>query len=259
MKTGLKYLLIIVCACLLAGIASLSVWAGKQSRKAIKCTGLHVLIKDSLENDFVSAEDIRRYLDREYGAYVGQPIDSINLTEIERIIDGRTAVRKSEAYVSKDGLLKVYVTQRKPVVRFQKGDSGFYADSEGYIFPLQSTYASHVQIIDGDIPLDMKSGHKGKIENAGQKKWFESVMKIVNYIENSRIWKDRIVQIHVTKGGELILVPREGRERFIFGQPTDIAARFSKMEKYYTSIAPNKEKGHYRTIDLKYKGQIVCR
>ena len=259
MKTGLKYLIIIVSACLLAGIASLSVWAGKQSRKAIKCTGLQVLIKDSLENDFVSAEDIRRYLDREYGAYMGQPIDSIDLNKIEKIIDGRSAVRKSEAYVSKDGMLNISVTQRKPAVRFQKGDSGFYADSEGCIFPLQSTYASHVQIIDGDIPLDMKSGHKGRIENPEQRKWFESVMKIVNHIEQSRIWKDRIVQIHVTKGGELILVPREGNERFIFGQPEDIAGRFAKMEKYYTSIVPNKGKGHYRTVDLKYRGQIVCR
>ena len=158
-----------------------------------------------------------------------------------------------------DGILHISVTQRKPVVRFQKSDGGFYADAEGYIFPLQRTYASHVQIIDGKIPLAANSGYKGDIADPKEKAWFASVMNVVNYIENSRTWKDKIVQISIDEGQNLILIPREGNERFLFGQPTDIRDKFSKMEKYYTHIIPAKGEGHYKTVDLKYKGQIVCR
>ena len=32
-----------------------------------------------------------------------------------------------------------------------------------------------------------------------------------------------------------------------------------KMEKYYTNIVPAKGEGHYRYVDLKYDGQIVCK
>jgi cell division protein FtsQ len=84
-------------------------------------------------------------------------------------------------------------------------------------------------------------------------------MEIVNFIEKDRTWKDKIVQISVREDGDLILIPREGRERFLFGQPEDVEEKFSKMEKYYTHILPAKGEGHYRTVDLKYKGQIVCR
>ena len=84
-------------------------------------------------------------------------------------------------------------------------------------------------------------------------------MEVVTFIGNDRTWNGKIVQISVEKGGDLILVPREGKEKFLFGQPEDIADKFDKMEKYYTHIIPAKGEGHYRTVDLKYKGQIVCR
>ena len=130
---------------------------------------------------------------------------------------------------------------------------------EAMLWRLPSSYASYVQIVDGDIPINMKSGHKGMIENPEEKAWFDKVMTVVNHIEQSRIWKDRIVQIHISDGGELTLIPREGKERFLFGQPVGIADKFSRMEKYYTAIAPVKGNGHYRIVDLKYNGQIVCR
>lgn len=259
MNRAIRYILYLIFAGVLLTCIFLAVLAGRNSREVILCKGLNVEILDSLENNFVSKEDIKKILGKEYGKYIGIPLDSINLHRIEDIVNGRSAVLKSEAYVTKDSLLNIRVTQRKPIVRFQKKEGGFYADAEGFVFPLQSSYASHVHIVDGDIPINMKSGHKGKIEDKKQKEWFDKVMNVINYMEGNRIWKERIVQIHVSNGGELTLIPREGRERFIFGQPVNIADKFSRMEKYYTTIAPAKPEGHYKTINIEYNGQIVCR
>jgi cell division protein FtsQ len=179
--------------------------------------------------------------------------------KVEQIIDSRSAVLKSEAFVTRDSLLNITITQRRPVVRFQKKDGGFYADSEGYIFPLQNTYASHVQVIDGEIPLAANSGYKGDIGNEEEKAWFKRIMNVVNYMENSKVWKGKIVQIHVQKNGELILVPRTGKEKFLFGQPDSINEKFSKMERYYTTIVPEKGADRYKTVDVRFSNQIVCK
>ena len=187
------------------------------------------------------------------------PLDSIDLAKVEKIIDGRSAVNKSEAYTTRDGKLNVRVTQRTPIVRFQKSDGGFYADAEGYVFPLQSSYASRVQVIDGEIPLKANSGYKGEISDEKEKAWLAKVIDLVNYMENNRTWKDKIVQITVCNGGELIMVPREGSERFHFGQPEDIKDKFRKMEMYYTSVVPAKGEKEYSVVNLEYEGQIVCR
>ena len=116
-----------------------------------------------------------------------------------------------------------------------------------------------MQVIDGNIPLAANSGYKGAIADPKEKEWFESMMNVVNYIEKSRTWRDKIVQISIDQKKDIILIPREGNERFLFGQPTDIKEKFSKMEKYYTHIVPAKGEGYYRIVDLKYEDQIVCR
>ena len=259
MNRTLKYILLATGAAVIAVCICCSFMAGRQLRSTYTCQGLEVTIKDSLENSFVSAADVKAYLDREYGIYNGIPLDSLDMIRIESIVDGRSAVKKSQAYVTRDGILHIDVTQRKPVVRFQKAGGGFYADKEGYIFPLQKSYASHVQIIDGNIPLAANSGYKGELQNDGEKKWFKAMMELINFMEDSRTWKDKIVQIHVNGNRDLILIPREGNEHINFGQPDNIEEKFAKLEKYYTSIIPAQGSGRYTKVDLRYKGQIVCR
>ena len=246
-------------AALLAACLVLAYMSGVSCRAPLKCTGLNVVIADSSMNRFVSKADVKKFLDKEYGEYIGMPLDSIDLVKVEKIIDGRSAVNKSEAYTTRDGMLNVRLTQRTPVVRFQKSDGGFYADAEGFLFPLQSSYASRIQVIDGDIPLKANSGYKGEISDEKGKAWLGKVIDLVNYMEGSRTWKDKIVQITVCNNGELIMVPREGRERFHFGQPDDIHEKFRKMELYYTSIVPAKGEKEYSMVNLEYQGQIVCR
>lgn len=259
MKKAVKHILYTVLAAVLIGCMAAAYIAGKQSRKPILCSGIRIEILDSTENSFVTVPDVRKFLDKGYGKVIGLPLDSIDLVKVEQIIDSRSAVLKSEAFVTRDSLLNITITQRKPVVRFQKKDGGFYADSEGYIFPLQSSYASHVQIIDGEIPLAANSGYKGDIEKAEEKEWFNRIMSVVNYMESSKVWKGKIVQIHVQDNGELILIPRTGKERFLFGQPCSIAEKFSKMEKYYTTIIPEKGTDRYKSVDVRFNDQIVCK
>ena len=259
MSKTVRHIINGVSGALLAACLVVAYMSGVSCRAPLKCTGLNVVIADSSMNRFVSKADVKKFLDKEYGEYVGMLLDSIDLAKVEKIIDGRSAVNKSEAYTTRDGMLNVKVTQRTPVVRFQKSDGGFYADAEGFLFPLQSSYASRVQVIDGEIPLKANSGYKGEITDEKERAWLEKVIDLVNYMENSRTWKDKIVQITVCDGGELIMVPREGNERFHFGQPDEIQEKFRKMEKYYTAVVPAKGEKEYSVVNLEYDGQIVCR
>lgn len=259
MSKTVRHIINGVSGALLAACLVVAYMSGVSCRAPLKCTGLNVVIADSSMNRFVSKADVKKFLDKEYGEYVGMLLDSIDLAKVEKIIDGRSAVNKSEAYTTRDGMLNVKVTQRTPVVRFQKSDGGFYADAEGFLFPLQSSYASRVQVIDGNIPLKANSGYKGEITDEKERAWLGKVIDLVNYMENSRTWKDKIVQITVCDGGELIMVPREGTERFHFGQPDEIQEKFRKMEKYYTAVVPAKGEKEYSVVNLEYDGQIVCR
>ena len=85
------------------------------------------------------------------------------------------------------------------------------------------------------------------------------MMYLVNYIENSKTWKGKIVQIHIEQNGDIVLVPRKGQETIVLGQPTEIEDKFERLARYYTAIIPEKGEKTYKRVDLRYRGQIVCR
>ena len=259
MKNWIKYTLLSVCGGLIFACIVCAFIAGQKGRGEIICKRINIIVTDSTENHFISPGNIKQDLLNEHKRIIGLPIDSIDLKTIEAIIDSKTAVYKSQAYTTKDSTLNIEITQRKPIVRFQKGSIGFYADKDGYVFPLQSSFTSHVLIVDGNIPINVNNGQKGAIQDPKENEWLQNTVKLVNHIEDDKDWKKMVVQIHVNEDGDLILVPREGQEIFVLGKPVNIESKFDKIKKYYTAVIPKAGSKKYKVIDLRYKGQIICK
>ena len=257
MKKGLRIAIVVAAVCLLVLALYAIIGMNEDRQRQMTCTGVRVEFPD--DYNFVTQEDVEGYLKNEYGTYIGQRLDSVDLRKVESILGRKSAILKAEAYTTPDGLLNVRVFQREPSVRFQKGTNGFYADEKGFLFPLQDNYSSHVPIIDGDIPLSFESGYKGEAKTEAEKLWLSRIIELVHYIQGSRTWSENISQISVISGGDLVLVPRKGKEKFFFGQPVDIEDKFSRIGKYYTAIVPSKGEGYYSSVNVKFAGQIVCR
>lgn len=257
MKSKVRTIVSILTLAAIAAVFALICAATARHRALRTCEGVRVEYADDYR--FVTEEDVKGYLDEHYGAYIGQRLDSIRLHRVEAILDVQSAILKSEAYTTDDGMLNIRLTQREPVLRLQKGEYGFYADSRGFIFPLQDNYTSLVPVIDGDIPIECSEGYKGAPRTDREQAWLDGAIKLVGYMEKSGVWAENIVQMHVNEDGDLIMIPREGRERFVFGSPYDAGAKFDRMAEYYRYILPEKGEGYYGTVNVKFDKQIVCK
>lgn len=227
------------------------------ARHEVTCKAVDAVVTDSLQRRFVSPDDIQDWM-ADYGTWAGLRLDSVDLCRVESIIDGKSAVRKSQAWLTDDGVLHVSVTQREPVVRFQGPSGGFYADREGYLFPLQSRFTARVPVVDGALRVKLEKNFKGKPATEKEQEWVQSVLVLVKYLADRKEWGDLVGQINVLKSGDLVLIPREGTERFLFGTPTHIEAKFGRIQKYYEGVAPTQETP-YNSVDVRYDNQIVCR
>ena len=235
---------------LFALVALLAAMAATTSLSAVDrrlrtCEGVRVTFTDGPR--FLSEAEVKNVLDKRCGSYIGQRLDSLQLFKIESVLNMQSAVLRSEAWTTDDGYLNVRITQREPVARFQNGDDGFYVDRNGVYFPLKDSYSANVPIIDGNAPV-------GGSDKA-RKEWMQDALAMLAYMDGG--WANRIVQMHVDENGDLILIPREGDERFIFGEPRDVKAKFSRMEDYYRYIKPGEKQ--YKVVNLKYEGQIICK
>jgi len=259
MKTVVRNLLFTLAVAAFAAVCWLVLTCALRDRRVITVESLDVQLPRT-GSSFVSEQDVKDYLRDYYGPYTGARLDSVDLDRMERVLDARSAIRKSEAWTTDDGILHISITQREPVVRFQKsGSEGFYADDRGFIFPLQKAWTPLVPVVDGNIPLYAGAGYKGEPGTQAEKKWMAGMLGLLEYMKGSRKWAEFFSEINVAPDGDLVLIPREGDERFIFGSPDSPKEKFAGIEKYYRYIKPSKEEGYYRSVNVKFHGQIICR
>ena len=97
-------------------------------------------------------------------------------------------------------------------------------------------------------------------------KSYEDFMKLltfVEFVEEDDFWRSEVVQIaaRTTPSGalEVELVPRSGRHTILFGRIEQVERKFDKLMRFYRSGLQNIGWDAYRTIDIRYKDQVVCK
>ncbi len=92
---------------------------------------------------------------------------------------------------------------------------------------------------------------------------FINLIIFVNIVENDKFWGSEIVQIVAseTTNGELRLelIPRSGDHTIIFGSPYDVEERLDNAKRFYREVLPNEGWGEFKSINVEYKNQIVCK
>lgn len=92
---------------------------------------------------------------------------------------------------------------------------------------------------------------------------FTKLLTFVESVENDAFWRSEVVQIiaRTTPGGalEVDLVPRSGRHIVRFGRLEQPGRKFGKLMRFYEEGLSRIGWDEYRTIDIRYDDQVVCR
>ena len=188
---------------------------------AALCREVNITLLDSAQNRFVTQNEVLEIVEGFSGKSIGQPVEKINTHLIEKLLSQRSAIKESQVSVTRDGKLQIDITQRKPVLRIQSSNGGFYVDETQYIFPLVPTFTSYVPIVSGNIPFTLNDGHRGKAQE-DDTNWLGRMMELGNYLSGDPFWSAQIEQIYVDDKGEIILSPRIGNHKIIFGDLKDM-------------------------------------
>lgn len=226
-----------------------------EGRRTARCQRIRVFMPDSLETAIVEPAEVEKFVSR---LAAGRVTDSIDLDTIERALRTRGEVMNAQVYALSPEEIAVRITQRKPVVRFDDGHRRFYADPEGYLFPVHN--AVDVPVVTGKIPMTLEADYKGPAPEAAAE-WVKGVVALARQIDANAYLRREIAQIEVESPDELVLYTRTEGPRFLFGSSDGVPEKFRKMDVYWRNIAPEaeREEKHYSTINLKYNNQIICK
>lgn len=256
MKKILSYT---VGALLLSILLALCIWSFIEGRRADRqqlCRKVNISLNGSEQENFVSVEDLKSEIRAEFGDFRGRRLTDIDLCAVERFVDSRSAVLKSEVYVTRDSSLNIVVKQRQPVLRFIRNGQGCYSDDQGKLFPLQGKTSARVLAVDGEIPLDLN--HNGRPESARWSRWLDKMVAFAIFVREEG-WSGRISSVSVYGKGELKIYMTDTPEVFVFGTPDDIEAKFARISKWYTAVKPTLGDRRYRSVNVKFDRQLVCR
>lgn len=231
--------------------------SSSRKRRNIECSRISIEVRDSAELGFIRSKDVKNIIDKEYGDYLGVKIDSIDLKKIETILESKSSILECEAYVTNDGSLNISIKEREPVIRLLTQSGAYFIDETGFLFPANSNYDKPLTEIEGLFSISHK--YSGKLETPKQRYWLENLLKMMKYMESEKTWSDGFEKITADRKGNIILKPKVGKEKFYFGPPDDYEKKFEKIKDYYRYIVNLKGEGYYKSVNVKNKGQIVCK
>lgn len=192
---------------------------------------------------FVEPSDILGLMKKEGLNLMGKPLYAIDFNFLEELILTNTYVKEAEVYATLSGKMKIRVGQRKPVLRVlsrEKGD--YYFDEEGNPMPVSSNYTANVILANGYVDLVS----------------VDDLKMLATFVNKNKFWKSQILQIYVDWAGSIQLVPRVGNHKIILGDCSDLEQKFKKLFAFYKDGLNKIGWNTYKTINLKYKNQVVC-
>lgn len=214
------------------------------------------IIKNKAENKFIRERDVTEILFREFRhAVVGQPLELIDIEEIEQVLESDIFIKDADVYV--DALNKVHITieQRVPIARIMdEQDPSYYLDEDGERVRTSPKFTARVIVITGKI------GHFDDNYLNIPHHRLNKVFKLIQFINAHPFWKAQFEQIHINHSGDATLIPKLGDHKVKFGAPNEeIENKFHRLEVFYYDGLPVEGWNKYKTINLAFKGQVVAK
>ena len=224
-----------------------------QGREQASCRNVQVVLLDSLESAIVDKQEVLDYLTHRA---VGKQTCRIDLDSIEKSLLARGEVMSAQVYAADEQTLAVQLTQRKPVLRLENSVQRWYADPEGYLFPV--TNAVDVPIVTGNIPLSLDKKWRGLVPDE-ERDWLLGMVTLARYIDSKPALRKEIAQMDIDEEGDIVLYTSTAGPAIIFGDSGDYVTKFEKLDAWWRNIAPQLDGKTYKTINLKYNNQIICK
>lgn len=230
----------------------------KPETVATSCTKVGITIADENENGFLNSEEIKKLLERN-GLYpLNQPMNDINIRNIENKLMRMPFVKTAQCYATTEGHVCITVTQRTPIIRVKSNNGqDYYIDDNGGIMP-NSQYTSDMIIVTGSLNQAFATRY---------------IYLLAQKLMSSELWSNQVVQINVLPDKCIELVPRVGDHVVNIGAlPTSndqhkretlvnefVDLQLQRLETFYRLGLKEAGWKKYEYISLEFSNQIVCR
>ena len=207
------------------------------------CTGMELVINDSINHGFITKKEVLRTLNTKKLSPIGKPMGEINTRQLEDELRQHPLIGNAECYRTSSNRVGIEITQRLPILRVMAANGeNYYIDDKAHLMPIPNS-AANVAIVTGNV--DKKFAAK-------------ELYELGMFLQRHPLWKAQIQQINVTAAKELELVPQVGDHIIFLGKPGNYENKFERLKTFYKRGLNEVGWNKYSRISLEFDNQIIC-
>jgi cell division protein FtsQ len=186
-------------------------------------------------------------------------VKTIKTRKLEKEFRKNPYVKNADVFTGINGELIVNINEKKPLLRiFNKDSKGYYITKEGDILPLSSEYAARVFVVNGYLNIPHEKGFNNIYDTTYADTELEGILKLATTISKNEFLNAQINQIYLNSKKEFELIPEVGKCTVILGSLNNIDVKLRNLQAFYKQALLVEGIDKYRSINLKFDGQIVC-
>lgn len=186
------------------------------------------------------------------GNPTGRSAADLNIQKLEARLNKIPAVKKAEVYIALDGILKIKIEERIPIILVSNVENQeFYLDTQGVMIPNTSAKFCDVLVANGNIKNRMVSGKVIGGETA------RNILAVARYIATDSLWNMQFQQLYVDNYNDVILIPRVGKHTIVVGNGSNLPEKFGNLRLFYDQGLKSTGWDRYKSIDISNLNQVV--
>ncbi len=245
---GLKVALIMVFGILFIVIL---IKASLQASETV-CNEIQVNVKNADEFQFIAENEIIDCINN-YGkdVVINQRLKDISTSEIEARIEQSEYIEKADVFTNFEGKMRVDVIQKTPIYRvFNNNGVSYYVSNKVESIPISSKFTPRLIVATGNL---------SKQPTTKNIKLHEDLLELVAFINRNSFWEAMIGQVEVANNGDFLLYSKIDEHVVNLGNTDNLEDKFKLLQLFYKKAIKKVDWKQYEEINLKFKGQIICK
>ena len=189
----------------------------------------------------------------------GAKIGTFDMASIDKRLKANPWIENTSAYIDLDGTLNVGIKEYTPALRvFGCDGQSAYITSEGILLPTSNSHTAHLLIASGNFSFDPAQPRRLS-DSVEADRNLICAMKVNEAVGRNKFVKSCIGQVYCNSANEFELVATGIDAQIIVGDTCQIDDKLKRLEIFVKNKAGTSEMQSLKTINLKYKNQIVCK
>ena len=171
---------------------------------------------------------------------------------LEKTVRKNPFVGDAEIFVDQQQDVVVDIVQKRPILRVINNDGvSYYISEKNERIPLSDNFTSHVAIALGNVATHKDTKRDSAVQAA--------LYKLILFVRKDEFLNALVDQVYVLENGDMEVIPKIGGQTIRFGAVDEnLAEKFERLKIFYNEGLRKVGWDKYKTIDLRYKDQVVC-